>query len=99
MTEYIVNGILETIVEVHCPVHRVNASRRSRSLRQNRTFIIGHSVSVSYDGINFGDKYDMFVYDSKCQNPDTASNPPKFTILVSVLFFMLCILCIVCCCC
>lgn len=86
VTEYIVDGVLETIVEVHCPVHRTNSSSISNRLWTDQIFVEGHSISVGYDNINFGDTYTMFVFDSICQEPDTASYPPTFVLLANTCF-------------
>lgn len=83
-----VKGQLDTLFEVHCPVNGTEIYEAAiMLLPPGESSIIGCTVSVSNDGINFGDQVELYLYDSACLRPIKSNDKYKFELQVSPRLF------------
>ncbi|KAL3872406.1 hypothetical protein ACJMK2_040333 [Sinanodonta woodiana] len=70
----------ETLFEVVCPVQKTRRKKRSlpKNIQASDRFVIGYTISVSNDGLNYGKDFDLYMYNSECQLPENTSTTITF---------------------
>ncbi|KAL3871220.1 hypothetical protein ACJMK2_039228 [Sinanodonta woodiana] len=70
----------ETLFEVVCPVQKTRRKKRflPKNIQASDRFVIGYTISVSNDGLNYGKDFDLYMYNSECQLPENISTTITF---------------------
>lgn len=78
-----INGDMQTLMSVSCPVPSKRKFTSRISLKMGPVFVRTFNVSVSTDGETFSESFEFYEYNSTFQELEqTADGRPRFTLKV-----------------
>lgn len=78
-----INGDMQTLMSVSCPVPSKRKFTSRISLKMSPVFVRTFNVSVSNDGETFSESFEFYEYNSTFQELEqTADGRPRFTLKV-----------------
>ena len=80
-----IKGTADTLIEAMCPIEHINTIRKRRNVDDETPvdFVHSYKVSVSNDGVSFGNEtLDVYVFDSTCQTYTNGSMGMTFDLKV-----------------
>ena len=79
-----VKGQLDTLYEIFCPVNGIEIyDTHVDPLAPRKSSVVGFTISVSNDGVHFGEEVDLYLYDSACLLP-TKNTDERYEFVLEV---------------
>ncbi|XP_060071672.1 von Willebrand factor D and EGF domain-containing protein-like [Ylistrum balloti] len=76
--DQVVTADIQTMTSLFCPFPSHRHKRDTEQLSE--TFVAGYHVSLSNDGLHFGESRKLYIFDATCQIPVAVGNSYEFTL-------------------